>query len=74
MRRFLVETALAVGLMAICFAPSPSAWAQDDEGACEGACYEAEEACLQACDDSDDPAACEETCQVQTDACMERCE
>jgi hypothetical protein len=55
-------------------APAPG-WAQEaDEGSCDDACYEIEEACFEACSSEDDSSACESECSEETDRCVEQCE
>lgn len=44
-----------------------------DEGACD-ACFDDEEVCFAACEQSEDRDACEALCQEQSDRCLEQCE
>ena len=75
MRSLRVAGWLTAVVIACAVGVASSAVAEDADGpTCAESCIEAEDLCLEGCQDSDDLDACEAACVASSEACIEECE
>lgn len=68
--RSIGQTTFWVAVLATAFAGAPAA---DEGDACQAACQEQENQCIQRCSEHDDPIECEGACRNTSYECEQRC-